>query len=85
MPGIANKIVTINLADRSIPIAGPNSLYNDSMWNGSSARPLPQLWDDHAVNIGFLGAAPSGTTSLDITEDGQSDCLTPVLRIVEVH
>ena len=65
-------------------VAGPGSLYNDSDWNGSSARPLPQLWDDTGHDITV--ATPSGTTSLNITiaNKGEThfDCLTPVANIV---
>ena len=81
LPGVANKVVTVN----STMISGPNSQYNDSMWSGSSARPLPQLWDNHAVDIAFLGAVPAGSTQLDVTENGVNDCLTPIVRIVEIH
>jgi hypothetical protein len=60
------------------------SLYNDSDWNGSSARPLPQLWDDTGHDITV--ATPSGTTTLNITiaNKGEThfDCLTPVANIV---
>jgi len=80
LSGFADEITKIN----GKVVAGPGSLYNDSDWNGSSARPLPQLWDDTGHDITF--ATPSGTTSLSITiaNKGETsfDCLTPVANVV---
>jgi hypothetical protein len=65
-------------------VAGPGSLYGDSDWNGSSAQPLPQLWDDTGHDITV--ATPSGTKSLNITianrGEATYDCLTPVANVV---
>jgi hypothetical protein len=78
--GYADEITKIN----GTIVAGPGSLYNDSDWNGSSARPLPQLWDDTGHDITL--ATPSGTTTLNITiaNKGETgfDCLTPVANVV---
>jgi hypothetical protein len=82
-PGFADESTVIN----GVEIAGPGSTFNDSDWNGSSARPLPQLWDDIGHDI--TGATPAGTTTLDITIRNQGeagyDCLTPVANIVQVQ
>lgn len=78
--GVADEITKIN----GKLVAGPGSLYNDSDWNGSSARPLPQLWDDTGHDITV--ATPSGTINLNITiaNKGEKlfDCMTPVANIV---
>lgn len=78
--GVADEITKIN----GKLVAGPGSPYNDSDWNGSSARPLPQLWDDTGHDI--TAATPSGTINLNITiaNKGEAlfDCMTPVANIV---
>ena len=78
--GVGDEITKIN----GKLVAGPGSLYNDSDWNGSSARPLPQLWDDTGHDI--TAATPSGTNRLNITiaNKGETlfDCMTPVANIV---
>ena len=78
LSGYGDEITKIN----GKLVAG--QLYNDSDWNGSSARPLPQLWDDTGHDITL--ATPSGTTSLNITiaNKGEAfyDCLTPVANVV---
>jgi hypothetical protein len=80
LSGYGDEITKIN----GKLVAGPGSLYNDSDWNGSSARPLPQLWDDTGHDITV--ATPSGTNRLNVTiankGEAGSDCLTPVANIV---
>ena len=80
---VADEQTVIN----GVHIAGPGSKFNDSDWNGSSARPLPQLWDD--VGHDITAATPAGKTSLDvsITNGVQKppDCMTPVANIVQVQ
>ncbi len=69
-------------------IAGPGSLVNDSDWNGSIARPLPQLFDVHGHDVSDL--VDPGATSTTVSfgaEDGLafSDSLTPVATILFVR
>jgi len=70
-----------------VTIAGPGSNFNDGDWNGSAARPLPQLWDD--VGHDITAATPNGTTTLDVAigngGESPSDCMTPVANIVQVQ
>jgi hypothetical protein len=80
---VADEMTMIN----GVPVAGPGSNFNDSDWNGSSARPLPQLWDD--VGHDITAATPKGTTTLDITIGNGGgtppDCMTPVANVVQVQ
>jgi hypothetical protein len=81
-PGNADEITTVN----GVHVAGPGSTGIDSDWNGSSAKPLPMLWDDTAHDI--TSAAPKGTTSLNIEfyitgSTATVDCMTTVANIVE--
>ena len=79
--GLGNERTIIN----GVHVAGPASTANDSDWNGSSAKPIPQLWDD--VGHDIIAATPSGTTVLNvnISNGGVStyDCLTTVVNIVQ--
>ena len=80
--GNANERTTIN----GVNVAGPGSVANDSDWNGSSAKPLPQLWDDTGHDI--TSATPKGTTVLnfEIQRLGSSstiDCMTTVANIIQ--
>jgi hypothetical protein len=65
-------------------VAGPNSVYHDSDWNGSSGYPLPQLWDDTGHNI--TAAVPKDTSTLTVeitvSEASSYDCLTTVANVV---
>jgi hypothetical protein len=78
--GVGDEKTVIN----GVKVAGPGSSWNDSDWNGNSAKPLPQLWDDTGHNI--TAAVPAGTTVLNIkiSNNGETvpDCLTPVVNIV---
>jgi hypothetical protein len=78
--GLADENTEIN----SVFVAGPRSTFNDSDWNGSSGKPIPQLWDDVGHNI--TAATPKGTTSLSVTiaNEGEStyDCMTTVANVV---
>lgn len=58
-------------------IAGPGSDYNDSDWNGSSGKPLPQLWDvhGHEVDLNIRGG------SVNVTFSSTLDCLVPVANV----
>jgi hypothetical protein len=80
---VANETTVIN----GVTIAGPGSNFNDGDWNGSSARPLPQLWDD--VGHDITAATPNGTKTLDvsISNGGETppDCMTPVANVVQVQ
>jgi hypothetical protein len=79
--GVDDESTVIN----TVAVAGPSSAYNDSDWNGSSALPGPQLWDDVPNNI--TAATPAGTRVLNvaIANKGEEewDCLTPVANIVQ--
>lgn len=79
--GYADESTYIN----GVYVAGPFSLFNDSDWNGSSGKPIPQLWDDVGHNI--TTATPSGTKTLSIAigNEGESDfdCMTPVANVVQ--
>jgi len=70
-----------------VHIAGPGSNFNDGDWNGSSARPLPQLWDD--VGHDITTATKAGTTSLAVSIGNGGkipyDCMTPVANDVQVQ
>jgi len=79
--GNADERTSIN----GLNFAGPGSVTNDSDWNGSSGKPLPQLWDDTGHDI--TAATPAGTTILnvEIQRLGSSatiDCMTTVANIV---
>jgi len=64
--------------------AGHGSKYIDSDWNGSSALPVPELWDDTGHDI--TPATPAGTAALNFVINSAlapADCLTPVANVVE--
>jgi hypothetical protein len=67
----------------SVKIAGPGSVYNDSLWNGGIAGPLPQLWDNTSIDL--TDVVLPGTSSLVIQHSAASDCLTPVANVVAVR
>jgi hypothetical protein len=74
LASVGGKTTTID----GVPIAGPGSPYNDSDWNGSDGRPLPQLWDTHGHQVDLpIGA--SGSVTVGYTSPG--DCLVPVANI----
>ncbi len=79
--GLADEHTHINGVD----VAGPSSFFNDGDWNGSSGKPIPQLWDD--VGHDITSSTPSGTKTLDIAigNAGESsyDCMTPVANVVQ--
>jgi hypothetical protein len=79
--GLGDESTYIN----GVYVAGPFSLSNDSDWNGSSGKPIPQLWDDIGHNI--TTSTPSGTKTLDIAigngGEAPSDCMTPVANVVQ--
>jgi hypothetical protein len=86
----ASRLAESGNADEStyingVYVAGPFSLFNDSDWNGSSGKPIPQLWDDVGHNI--TTATPSGTKTLSVSigNEGESsyDCMTPVANVVQ--
>jgi len=86
----ASRLAGSGYADEStyingVYVAGPFSPFNDSDWNGSSGKPIPQLWDDVGHNI--TTSTPSGTKTLDISigNEGESsyDCMTPVANVVQ--
>ncbi len=72
------ETTTIN----GFPVAGADigAGNPDSDWNGSAAFPLPELWDDKGHDI--TGAAPGGTTSLDVLFTSQFDCFNVVANVV---
>ena len=64
-------------------IAGPGSNYNDSLWNGGVSGPVPQLWDDTAIDL--TTAVSPGLTAMAMTHTAASDCITPVANIITVR
>lgn len=78
-PFVAQENTSIN----GVKVAGAGAPDTDSDWNGSSALPLPQLWDDTGHNI--LAAAPAGTTTLNFSITEGSDCLSPVANVVSIR
>ena len=81
---LANEITTIN----RVRVAGPGSRSHDSLWNGNSALPLPQLWDDAGFDI--TAAAQQGRgrrlgIKHFVTTGGFSDCLVPVANVVALY
>lgn len=82
--GNGDEQTTIN----GVHIAGPGSNAVDSDWNGSSGKPLPQLWDDTGHDI--MAATPKGTTALNVDiyitgSPAYVDCMTTVANIVAVQ
>jgi hypothetical protein len=64
-------------------IAGPGSIYNDSLWNGGVSGPLPQLWDNTSIDL--TGNLLSGTVGMALSHFAASDCVTPVANIIAVR
>ncbi|MBI4714845.1 MAG: hypothetical protein HY760_02720 [Nitrospirae bacterium] len=78
IPLAATETTTLDL----VPVAGPvvpgGSTYNDSNWNGSDGRPLPQLWDTHGHRVDLpIGAA--GSVAVNFTAGW--DCLVPAANV----
>jgi hypothetical protein len=70
---------------RDVVIAGPGSQLGDGHWNGGTAAPLPQLWDNVAQDV--TAAATRGTgRSLGIRIDSADgdDCLVPVANGIAI-
>lgn len=62
-------------------IAGPGSAFDtDADWNGNSGFPLPQLWDDIGHDISSL--AQMGSTSINVVETAQVDCVIPIGNVL---
>jgi hypothetical protein len=85
----ASRLAKAGLGDEKtiingVNFAGPSSNAVNGDWNGSSAMPLPQLWDDTGHDI--TAATPKGTTVLnvEILNQGESsyDCMTTVANVV---
>lgn len=78
--GLPGKTTTIN----GYFVAGPRSFRGDSDWDGLSAQPLPQLWDDAGHDI---TPAAQGLRTLNVAitpENGPvSDCATPIANVVQ--
>jgi len=78
IPGVGDEKTTIS----GIDVAGPGTAYNDSDWNGSDSKPLPQLSD----TSGHLLTPESGLAALPVTivspTGGASDCLTLGFNLV---
>jgi hypothetical protein len=56
---------------------GAGSPWSNSLWNGYSGAPLPQLWDDHGRIFSL-----SSTAALTVTHTAGGDCLVPIANIV---
>jgi hypothetical protein len=72
-PGLAGETTTINGVH-----VGATSAWNDSLWNGKSGLPLPQLWDNDGRRVNL----PAVTSSLSVTHTAGGDCLVPVVNTV---
>lgn len=72
---LSGEVTKIN----GVVVSGPGGSDLDSDWNGSSALPLPGLWDD--VGHTISASAPGGTTSLAVSIQSNTDCLVPVANI----
>ena len=59
-----------------------SSDYNDSDWNGSDGKPLPQLWDTAGHDI--AGLVSSGANGIDVEIITGDDCVTTVANLVHV-
>jgi hypothetical protein len=79
-PGVSLETTTINGVAIS---GGAAALDNDSVWNGSSGYPLPQLWDDTGHDI--TKATPAGTVALNVGFRANGDCLNAIANVVELH
>jgi hypothetical protein len=55
---------------------------NDSDWNGNSAAPNPQLWDNRTHNIQNLGVTGPIITLDVVQTNAVADCITPVANVV---
>lgn len=64
-------------------IAGPSSVYNDSLWNGGVSGPVPQLWDTTAIDLSTT--LSPGISTLGLTHTAAADCITPVANVIAVR
>lgn len=79
-PEIADETTSIN----GVRVAGPRSPNHDSLWNGASAFPLTQMWDDAGFDVTAAAQARPGRR-LNIkhfTAGTFVDCLIPVANVV---
>lgn len=81
---ISNETTTVN----SVRVAGDGAPDRDSDWNGGSADPVAQLWDNTAHDLTLAGDAAAIPNRLVVrfaktTPAGVSDCLTPVANVVD--
>jgi hypothetical protein len=63
-------------------IAGPGSLYNDSDFNGSNSKPLPQLFDTSGHDVFPFMEQGAPFTNVTITSPAGTDCLIIDLNIL---
>jgi hypothetical protein len=79
-----NGPALINTSINGTAIAGPGTIFNDSDWNGSVGKPLPQLFDVTGHLISQLVVADD--TSTQVMFQAQSgttaDVLVPVINVL---
>jgi hypothetical protein len=79
-PATASDITFLN----NRRIAGPGSPARDSDWNGGSAGPLPQLWDNTTHNVTAEAKAGSSPTALRFKISAPDDCVVPVANLLSI-
>jgi len=67
----------------TVQAAGPGSPYNDSDWNGSTATPVTELWDDAGHLVSLNLATPALQIQIDNGGPAGGDCLTTVANVVQ--
>jgi hypothetical protein len=77
-PAFANETAAVD----ATLVAGTGSSYNDSDWNGSDGKPLPQLWDTAGHDI--AGIPPAGAVNLHVDLTTSMDCVTTVANLVHL-
>ncbi len=59
-------------------LAGPGGTYPQSNWDGSTGWPMPELYDDHTMDVAF-----NGTTTNTDTTFVPSDCIAAVVYVLQ--
>jgi hypothetical protein len=70
---------------RGVVIAGPGAQLGDGHWNGATAAPLPQLWDNVAQDVTAAAKRGAGRAlDIRIAADDGDDCLVPVANGIAI-
>jgi hypothetical protein len=76
-PSVAGETLTLN----GVLISGIGAPNPNSDYDGNTAAPLPQLWDDEAHDV--TGVPVGSPPALNVVVDGQGgDCLTTIAHVV---